>query len=103
MRLATRPRIYRHPSHRNCRCGSKLAVLSCMDGKVHIGTSGWHYKHWLGDFYPAKMKPSEMFAFYAEHFDTVEINNTFYGLPGEQTVDSWREDSPSNFCFAVKA
>lgn len=74
-----------------------------MTGKVHIGTSGWHYKHWLGDFYPAEMKPSEMFAFYAEQFDTVEINNTFYRLPSEKTVDSWRQDSPKSFCFAVKA
>ena len=74
-----------------------------MAAKVHIGTSGWHYKHWLGDFYPEEMKASEMFNFYAAEFDTVEINNTFYRLPGEQTVDSWREAAPTNFCFAVKA
>lgn len=74
-----------------------------MTGNVHIGTSGWHYKHWLGDFYPAEMKASEMFSFYAAEFDTVEINNTFYRLPAEQTVDSWRENSPKTFCFAVKA
>ena len=49
------------------------------------------------------MKPSEMFAYYTQHFDTVELNNTFYQLPAEKTVDLWRETSPSSFCFAVKA
>jgi len=74
-----------------------------MTGKIYIGTSGWHYKHWLGDFYPSQMRASEMFAYYTQHFDTVEINNTFYQLPAEKTVDSWRETSPEGFCFSVKA
>lgn len=72
--------------------------------KVRIGTSGWHYKHWLGGvFYPEGMRPSEMFKFYARHFDTVEINNSFYQLPTATTFDNWRESSPRNFCYAVKA
>ncbi|HEX2268859.1 MAG TPA: DUF72 domain-containing protein [Pyrinomonadaceae bacterium] len=72
--------------------------------KVHIGTSGWHYKHWLGGvFYPEGMRASEMFDFYARYFDTVEINNSFYRLPTATTFDNWREASPRNFCFAVKA
>ena len=71
--------------------------------KVHIGTSGWHYKHWLGGvFYPEGMRASEMFDFYARHFDTVEINNSFYRLPAATTFDNWRDASPPNFCFAVK-
>ena len=75
-----------------------------MVAKVRIGTSGWHYKHWLGGvFYPEGMRPSEMFQFYARHFDTVEINNSFYRLPTATTFDNWRESSPSNFCYAVKA
>src|ERR1044071_2064766 len=74
-----------------------------MHGKVHIGTSGWHYKHWLGLFYPEKLPAKEMFAFYARHFDTVEINNSFYHLPLTTTFDSWRDNSPRNFLFAVKA
>jgi len=70
---------------------------------VHIGTSGWHYKHWLGGvFYPEGTRPSQMFDFYARHFDTVEINNSFYRLPTAQTFDNWRESSPRNFLFAVK-
>jgi uncharacterized protein YecE (DUF72 family) len=71
--------------------------------RVRIGTSGWHYKHWLGGvFYPEGMRASEMFQFYARHFDTVEINNSFYRLPTATTFDNWRDSSPSNFCYAVK-
>lgn len=72
-------------------------------GKVHIGTSGWHYKHWLGLFYPEKLPAREMFSFYSRHFDTVEINNSFYRLPENSTFESWRENSPKDFVFAVKA
>ena len=72
--------------------------------KIHIGTSGWHYKHWLDDvFYPTGTKPSQMFDFYARHFDTVEINNSFYHLPSATTFDNWRDNSPPRFIFAVKA
>lgn len=72
--------------------------------RVHIGTSGWHYKHWLDDvFYPSGTKPAQMFEFYARHFDTVEINNSFYHLPSATTFDNWRDASPPKFLFAVKA
>ena len=72
--------------------------------KIHIGTSGWHYKHWLDDvFYPSGTKPAQMFEYYARHFDTVEINNSFYHLPSAKTFDNWREASPPGFLFAVKA
>jgi uncharacterized protein YecE (DUF72 family) len=72
--------------------------------KIHIGTSGWHYKHWLGGvFYPEGTTPAQMFQFYAQHFDTVEINNSFYQLPSATTFDNWRDSSPARFQFAVKA
>ena len=71
--------------------------------RVHIGTSGWHYKHWLGVFYPAGTRASEMFQIYARHFDTVEVNNSFYQLPAAKTFDNWRESSPRRFLFALKA
>lgn len=71
--------------------------------KIHVGTSGWHYKHWLGVFYPERTSGAEMFQIYARHFDTVEINNSFYRLPTPKTFDNWRESSPRRFCFAVKA
>src|ERR1041385_125806 len=70
--------------------------------KVYIGTSGWHYKGWLGDFYPEKTPAKDMFRLYAKHFNTVEINNTFYHLPANSTFDSWKENSPARFLFAVK-
>ena len=71
--------------------------------KLFIGTSGWHYKHWLGGvFYPAGTRPGEMFEYYARYFNTVEINNSFYRLPSAETFDAWRESSPRGFCFAVK-
>ena len=71
--------------------------------KIHIGTSGWHYKHWCGPYYGQKLPASKMLACYYQDFDTVEINNSFYKLPNESTFAKWREDTPRNFCFAVKA
>jgi uncharacterized protein YecE (DUF72 family) len=70
--------------------------------RVRIGTSGWHYKHWCGPFYDQKLPGSKMLAEYVRHFDTVEINNSFYRLPTVEAFHSWRENTPDNFCFAVK-
>jgi uncharacterized protein YecE (DUF72 family) len=72
-----------------------------MEG-VHIGTSGWHYKHWCGPFYERKLPASKMLAEYSRRFDTVEINNSFYRLPTADAFRCWRESTPKNFCFAVK-
>ena len=69
---------------------------------IRIGTSGYHYKHWLGRYYPADLKPNEMLKHYLKDFDTVELNNTFYQLPTESTFDAWRHTTPSDFVFAVK-
>ncbi len=74
-----------------------------MSANLRIGTSGWHYKHWCGPFYEQKLPASRMLACYYEHFDTVEINNSFYKLPNVSTFESWREATPRRFCFAVKA
>lgn len=74
-----------------------------MNGKIRIGTSGWHYKHWVSTYYPAKFPASKMLDFYAQHFDTVEINNSFYRLPALKTVALWRDTTPGQFCFAMKA
>lgn len=73
-----------------------------MAGRVFIGTSGWHYKHWLGLFYPEKLPPDQMLSFYAQHFDTVELNNSFYHLPLPSSVVKWRDTTQSKFVFAVK-
>ena len=72
-------------------------------GKIHIGTSGWHYHHWKGTFYPAEIKDSDQFALYAKTFNTVEINNSFYRLPLLKTFSEWRDAAPAGFIFAVKA
>ena len=71
--------------------------------KIHIGTSGWNYKHWLGPFYPPKFPASKMLEFYAAHFKTVELNNSFYHLPAIKSFEAWRETTPDDFIFAVKA
>ena len=69
---------------------------------IRIGTSGWHYKHWVGRYYPQSIKPGEMLAHYLRDFDTVELNNTFYHLPKEESFDAWRESTPPGVLFAVK-
>jgi uncharacterized protein YecE (DUF72 family) len=71
-------------------------------GRIHIGTSGWHYKHWVGKFYPEKLPAGKMLEFYIRHFDTVELNNSFYKLPTFEAMRAWRESVPSGFTFAVK-
>ncbi len=71
--------------------------------EVRIGTSGWHYRHWKGIFYPADLPASKMLSYYLQHFDTVEINNSFYRLPKPGMFASWREATPPGFIFAVKA
>ena len=79
-----------------------------MRGRVHIGTSGWNYKHWKGVFYPANLPQKKWLAHYAEHFTTVEVNNTFYQLPQASTFETWRETvrtihNSREFKFALKA
>lgn len=70
---------------------------------IHVGTSGWHYGHWLGPFYPEGLPSEEWLAYYAGRFYTVEINNTFYQLPDKETFVAWRETVPAGFIFSVKA
>ena len=67
------------------------------------GTSGYSYKEWLGHFYPEKLPASEMLRYYAEHFPTVEINNTFYRMPAESMLAQWSEQVPDHFVFTLKA
>jgi len=68
----------------------------------HIGTSGWHYQHWVERFYPRNLAKSEWLGFYSRSFSTVELNNSFYRLPSEKAFANWRESSPAGFIFAVK-
>jgi len=71
--------------------------------KIHIGTSGWNYKHWQGPFYPEALSQKEWLSFYTNQFHTVEINNSFYQLPERTTFENWRDTVPGGFIFAVKA
>lgn len=71
--------------------------------RIHIGTSGWSYEHWLGPFYPEKLGAARMLTYYAERFRTVELNTSFYHLPAEKSLQAWREAVGDNFLFAVKA
>lgn len=70
-----------------------------------MGTSGFSYKEWKGSFYPEKIPPAKMLAFYAERFDAVEINNTFYRMPKPSALEGWARDvaASPDFRFALKA
>jgi uncharacterized protein YecE (DUF72 family) len=71
-------------------------------GAIHVGCSGWVYKHWRGLFYPEGLPQKLWFERYAEEFDTVEINASFYRLPLPSTFEGWREKAPPGFHYAVK-
>src|SRR5581483_5464625 len=71
--------------------------------RLSVGTSGFSYKEWLGKFYPEKLPGDQMLAFYAKHFETVEINNTFYRMPAETMLSRWAAEAPAGFEFTLKA
>jgi len=71
--------------------------------RLRAGCSGWQYKHWRGDFYPAGLPQARWLEYYAQRFDTVEINNSFYRLPEAATFLSWYKRAPAGFVYAVKA
>ena len=70
--------------------------------RFRVGTSGFSYVGWRGDFYPRELPPSRYLEHYARHFDTVELNVTFYRAPLERTVRGWAETVPDNFAFVLK-
>jgi uncharacterized protein YecE (DUF72 family) len=71
--------------------------------RVLVGTSGFSYKEWKGRFYPEKIAADEMLHFYASHFGTVEMNNTFYRMPTEKVLLGWAGEVPETFTFGIKA
>ena len=70
--------------------------------EIHLGTSAFTAAGWQGTFYPAGMKPQNFLSFYAQHFDSVEVDSTFYGCPSPRTVSNWAANTPQNFIFCVK-
>jgi uncharacterized protein YecE (DUF72 family) len=74
-----------------------------VTGKLIAGASGYSYKEWQGSFYPEKIKPDAMLAWYAERLPTVEINNTFYRMPKPDVLETWAGTTPDAFRFAIKA
>jgi uncharacterized protein YecE (DUF72 family) len=71
--------------------------------EIRIGCSGWQYRHWRGRFYPRDLPTDQWLEHYAANFDTVELNNSFYRLPGADVFAAWGRRVPPGFCFAVKA
>ena len=67
------------------------------------GTSGWSYNHWKGLFYPEGLARTKWLRFYCEHFPVVEVNSSFYHLPRESTLEKWRDSTPEDFSFVLKA
>jgi uncharacterized protein YecE (DUF72 family) len=71
--------------------------------QLHVGTSGYSYKEWKGSFYPKDMSTDEMLRFYGEHFNAVEINNTFFRMPKPEVLEGWAAEVPKDFKFVLKA
>jgi uncharacterized protein YecE (DUF72 family) len=69
---------------------------------VHVGTMGWSYGFWVGNFYPEGARPNEFLNEYSKHFGTVEVNNTFYRVPSESVLLNWRDQTPEGFLFSAK-
>ncbi len=69
---------------------------------IHVGTSGYNYPAWRGSFYPERLAAAAMLPFYAERFETVEINASFYRVPTPKTIGGWSAATPAPFVFALK-
>jgi Uncharacterized conserved protein len=71
--------------------------------KSWIGTSGFQYSEWKGTFYPEDLPAAKMLPFYAAQFSTTEINYTFHRIPAPKTIENWKQLTPDNFRFSLKA
>lgn len=73
-----------------------------VSNQILVGTSGFAYKEWKGSFYPADLPVKKYLSYYAEHFPTTEINNTFYRMPTTKLCEGWYPEVPGNFSFTLK-
>lgn len=71
--------------------------------RIRAGTSGWSYKEWKGFFYPEKLPAKDFLRYYGERFPSVEVNNTFYRMPNQTTLEGWLAQVPEDFTFVLKA
>lgn len=78
-------------------------LLQMRNKKFNIGCSGFYNRHWKGVFYPEELPAKEWFEFYCHHFNTLELNVTFYRFPTVRTLQNWYRKSPEDFVFSVKA
>lgn len=81
----------------------RVTKYNKMAKQIHIGTSGWSYDHWAGVFYPEDLKKRQWLAHYSQHFDTVELNMSFYRYPFTNMLKGWRNKLPENFEMTFKA
>ena len=70
--------------------------------ELHIGTMGWSYSFWKGNFYPENISSKEFLDYYSKQFGTVEVNSTFYRIPRKQNIADWKEQTPAGFLFSLK-
>ena len=73
------------------------------NGRIRIGIGGWKYDDWRGPFYPTGLPQKRELAFAAERLTAIEVNGTFYGTLSAKTFASWRDETPDDFIFALKA
>jgi len=81
----------------------ELCDVELCKVRLRTGTSGFSYKEWKGTFYPEDLPAKSFLSYYAEHFPTVEINNTFYRLPKRETLEKWADTVGEDFQFVLKA
>jgi uncharacterized protein YecE (DUF72 family) len=79
-----------------------VAATAPSVAPAYVGTSGFSYPSWRGDFYPPAARPRDFLRLYAERLPSVELNTTFYGLPSEEQFQIWAGETPPEFRFAVK-
>src|SRR6266850_2214486 len=80
----------------------RILSTSCGCMRFFVGTSGYSFKEWKGNFYPEKLPQKAMLSYYAQRFSTVEINNTFHKFPSEGVVQAWADQVPDSFRFVLK-
>jgi len=88
---------------RNLTAYQKQGAVATVLTTARVGTSGWAYTHWKGPFYPSKMASHKFLDFYARHFNTVEVDGSFYRLPTPAALKEWYRTVPKGFIFALKA